>query len=192
MGREFELKYRATPEQLAAIHTAFNGFAPITMETTYYDNAEGEFGRRHWTLRRRMENGVSVCTVKSNLSDGGRGEWETECTDILEAIPQLVALGAPEALSELTAQGVQPICGARFTRLAATVPAGNGTVEIALDQGILLGGGKEAPLCEAEVELKSGTDEDAIAFAQTLAALYSLTPEKKSKLRRARQLAGLD
>ena len=31
MGREFELKYRAAEEQLAALEAAFSGFAPISM-----------------------------------------------------------------------------------------------------------------------------------------------------------------
>ena len=191
MGREFELKYRATPEQLEAIHRRHTGWHTITMETIYYDTPTGELSRRRWTLRRRMENGSPVCTLKIGLPDGSRGEWEVPCPDILEAISGLIALGAPEELAAIVSQGIAPTCGAKFTRRAATVQTGSATVEIALDQGILLGGGKELPLCEAEVELKSGPDGDAIAFAKSLAAAIGLTPETKSKLARARTLAGL-
>lgn len=189
MGREFELKYKATPEQLEAIREQFGNFHAIQMETTYYDIPSRLLRKLHWTLRRRMENGISVCTVKTDLQGGGRGEWETECSDIAAAIPTLIAMGAPAILAEYTAEGIIPTCGARFTRLAATVPAGNGTVEIALDQGVFLGGGKEQPFSEAEVELKSGTDQDAIQFAATLAANFGLTPEPQSKIRRALALA---
>lgn len=191
MGREFELKYKATAEQLAEIRKQYEGFETITMETTYFDNPAGDFGRMHWTLRRRMENGVSVCTLKTDLVGGGRGEWEVECGNILDAVPLLIAIGAPEYLKELVTEGVSPVCGARFTRQAAKAPAGSGIVEIALDQGVLLGGGKEEPFAEAEVELKSGTDQDATLFAAALAARFGLIPEPKSKLRRARALAGL-
>ena len=62
-------------------------------------------------------------------------------------------------------------------------------MELALDEGVLLGGGKEEALLEAEVELKSGEDDDAIRFAQSLAQRFSLTPEPKSKLARAKALA---
>lgn len=189
MGREFELKYQASTQQLAALAATFEGFREIRMETTYYDAPDGMFGKLHWTLRRRMENHISVCTLKSNLSDGSRGEWETECGDILEAVPQLIALGAPEALAEYTAQGVHPTCGARFLRRAALLPAGDGMVELALDQGVLLGGGRELPFAEVEVELKQGADSDAVSFAQALSARFGLTPEPKSKLRRALELA---
>ena len=190
MGREFELKYRAAREQLEIIREAFGGFRVIEMETTYYDTPEGILGRLRWTLRRRMENGVSVCTVKTKLEDGSRGEWETEGADILEALPRLIALGAPKALEEYTRQGVVPTCGARFTRQAALLTAGEGQIELALDEGVLTGGGKELPFAEVEVELKQGSDADAIAFAQSLAARFRLTPEPKSKIRRALALAG--
>ncbi len=190
MGREFELKYRATEEQLKNIEAIYGGFREIRMETTYYDAPDGIFSRLHWTLRRRMENGVSVCTLKSNLSDGSRGEWEVEWGDILSAVPRLIATGAPKELEEYTRDGVSPTCGARFTRKAVTLPAGDGTVELALDQGQLLGGGQALPFAEVEVELKQGRDEDAVAFAQTLASRFGLTQEPKSKLRRALELAG--
>ena len=160
------------------------------METTYYDAPDGSFSRLHWTLRRRMENGVSVCTLKSNLSDGSQGEWEAEWGDILSAVPRLIAMGAPKELEEYTRDGVSPTCGARFTRKALTLAAGEGTVELALDQGQLLGGGQALPFAEVEVELKQGRDEDAVAFAQALAARFGLTQEPKSKLRRALELAG--
>lgn len=189
MGREFELKYRAADPQLEEIQSVYSGFREIRMETTYYDTPEGDLRRHRWTLRRRMENGISVCTVKSTLPDGSRGEWEIQCGDILAAVPQLIALGAPEALLEYTHQGVISTCGARFLRKAATLPSGSGQVELALDRGVLLGGGKELPFAEVEVELKQGRDEDAIAFAEALAARFHLAPEPKSKLRRALDLA---
>ena len=62
-------------------------------------------------------------------------------------------------------------------------------LELALDRGVLLGGGKEIPLCEVEVELKSGAPEDAVAFAETMAKDFGLRPEHKSKFRRALALS---
>ena len=82
-----------------------------------------------------------------------------------------------------------PVCGARFTRLAKLLELPQCTVEIALDEGVLLGGGRELPLREVEVELKDGSEEAAVAFAAELAKQYGLTPESKSKFRRAHGLA---
>lgn len=189
MGREFELKYRAVPEQLAAIEGQYGGFTAIAMETTYYDTADQTLRRRFWTLRRRYENGVSVCTLKVPLPDGSRGEWETEQDAIEAAIPVLCSLsGSPELLM-LTRDGVAPFCGARFTRLAKTLTLADCTVELALDRGILTGGGKELPFAEVEVELKDGAQAAAAAFAEALAARFGLIPEPKSKVQRATELA---
>jgi len=185
MGAEFELKYAATPVQQEAILKDLGGFAPITMETTYYDTADGALADRRITLRRRLENGVSVCTVKTPETDNVRGEWETECEDIRSAIPVLCKLGCPIDLPMLARDGLVQICGARFNRLAKTVELANSEVEIAVDRGVLFGGSREADLCEVEVELKSGSREEAEVYAAALAEKYGLVPEAKSKFRRA-------
>ncbi len=190
MATEFELKFAARPEQLAAIREALGEFAPITMETVYFDTAQGALSARHITLRLRRENGSAVCTVKTPAEKDVRGEWETACEEIEAAIPVLCKLGCPEELAALTATGVSPVCGARFTRLAKTVHGDGCTVELALDSGVLTGGGRELPLCEAEVELKAGSREAAVAFAWALAEKFGLVPEEKSKFRRAMDLAG--
>lgn len=190
MGREFELKYRATPEQIDAIRALYGHFSSISMETTYYDTPNQDLHGLHWTLRRRMENGRSVCTLKTPLPDGSRGEWETDCADIMDAIQELCKLGAPRQLPSLTANGVAPFCGAKFTRLAKQLSTDSCTLELALDRGVLLGGGKEHPFAEVEVEYKSGSEEAAITFAEALAREFGLTAEPKSKVVRAMELAG--
>ena len=189
MGREFELKFGATEEILDAVAESFGQFRKISMETTYYDTSGDALSGRHITLRRRMENGSSVCTVKTPLPDGSRGEWELEWEQPETMVEELCKLGAPMELKWLTCTGIRPICGARFTRLAKTVEGDGWAVELALDRGVLLGGGRELPLCELEVELKSGDDAAAVAFASELAARYGLKPQYKSKFRRAQQLA---
>ena len=189
MGREFELKYRADAETLAAIEKTYTGFAPISMETTYYDSLDHELGNRRWTLRRRFENGVSVCTLKTPGTGGSCGEWELEAEDVLTAIPQLIADGAPEELANLTKNGLMESCAARFTRRACKLVLEECTVELALDSGLLMGGGRELSFCEVEVELKAGSEGAAVAFARSLAEQFGLTPEPKSKLQRALELA---
>ena len=190
MGREFELKFTAAADVLPQIRAAFPGiWREISMETAYYDTPDGLLGQRRWTLRRRYENGKSVCTVKTPCADGGRGEWETECDRIEDAIPVLCKLGCPEELISLTADGLIHICGAKFTRRALTIEENGCILELALDEGKLLGSGKELPLCEVEVELKAGNDAAAVAFAESLAAKFGLKPEKRSKFRRALALA---
>ena len=189
MGIEFELKYAATAEDLALLKIRYPHLRPIAMETTYYDNADGDFSRLKWTFRRRMENGKSVCTLKTPAQGLGRAEFEAECGDILAAVPLLIGQGAPAELSGMVSGGVTPSCGARFTRLAGLLELPGCAVELALDEGVLLGGGKEQSFTEVEVELKEGSDASATAFGEKLAAELGLKPEHRSKVARAKALA---
>ena len=189
MGREFEVKYAATEADLEVLKARYPHLRPIAMETTYYDNEAGDFSRLRWTFRRRMENGTSVCTLKTPAGGWGRAEFEAECEDILASVPLLRKAGAPAQLLLLTEHGVTPSCGAKFTRLAGLLEFPEFTAELALDEGVLLGGGKELPFTEVEVELKSGSEDALTAFAESLAAELGLKAEPRSKISRAQALA---
>ena len=190
MGREFELKYSCSAEDFEALKAAYEGFTIIEMETTYYDTFDAKLNNRHWTLRRRFENGVSVCTLKTPDPTGGRSEWEVEASGIITAIPMLCRMGAPMELMALTVSGLQEVCGAKFTRLALQLDVPGAKVELALDKGELLGGGNVLPFVEVEVELKSGDLEAVAAYGEKLAKQFNLRPEHKSKYKRALTLAG--
>ena len=186
MGAEYELKFKAEPDILRSVFTTFPArWQTIQMETTYYDTPDRDLSARRWTLRRRMESGVSVCTLKTPGQNGARGEWEAECDSIEAAVSELCKLSGCAELDTLCAQGLMTVCGARFTRKACLFTLLDCTVEIALDEGVLLGGGKEIPLCELEVELKDGSREAADAFAAQLPDIYGLQSEPKSKFARA-------
>lgn len=189
MAQEFEVKYASTREAMARLEGDFGPFRSVIMETVYYDNPRGDFRAKKWTLRRRLENGVGVCTLKTPGAGLLRGEWEVAYPEITQAIPALLALGAPEELEAMAAQGLSVTCGAQFTRQVQTVTWGTSRLELALDEGVLTGGGRSESLCEVEAELKEGLPEDALAFGAHLAAAYGLTPETRSKQARALALA---
>lgn len=184
MATELEWKFAATAEAFGALKKTYQAeLVPIAMETTYYDTPDRFFSSRRCTLRSRLENGKCVCTLKAPAQKG-RTEWETESDAIEAAAPalcKLIGLPVPEAL--------EPVCGAKFTRLAVAISLKDTLVELALDKGVLLGGGKELPLLEVEIEYKGGDETAAEAFARDLAKTYGLTLETKSKFRRAMDLA---
>ena len=188
MGREFELKYAASEAVLEQLMRRFGPGREIRMESTYFDTPQNALSSARMTLRLRRENDETVCTLKTPLPDGSRGEWECAAADIQGGIAALLALGAPTILQALTAPGVQPVCGARFIRHAIDLPTADGTAELALDKGILSGGGREISWLEVEIELKSGSEEAACRVAEELAQQYALQPESKSKFRRAMDL----
>ena len=185
MGKEFELKYQASPEDLKHILEDFGDFSSISMETHYYDTKDGSLGDLRWTLRRRLENGVSVCGLKTPGKNLIRGEWEVESDSIQEGVLAICQMDVPEGFREAVRNGLKEVCGARFTRQARIASTADGTVEIALDQGVFLGGGREKDFSEVEVELKSGSREAAEAFARKLAGQYGLQELWISKFERA-------
>ena len=189
MGRELELKFVASSETLDAMEEKYAPLTPITMHTRYFDTPHQAFRGRRWTLRLRLENGRPICTLKTRLPDGSRGEYETESGYIVSAIPALLEQGAPAELEELAREGLEEVCGARFTRLARIIDVPGGQVELALDRGEFTGGGRTLPFTEAEAELKAGPDEVLARFGRALAEEFSLREEPRSKIQRAMALA---
>ena len=187
MGIEYELKYRATGEVLAAIAAEYSRYPSkqFQMETTYYDTPSGALSSRHYTLRRRMENEKSVCTLKTPAAGLGRNEIELECGSIEDAIPVLCVSGAPEDFGSLVQDGVIAVCSAKFHRTAITLALEDFTIELALDTGTLSGGNQTIPLCEVEVEHKAGDMLSSELFAAILQKNYGLMQEERSKFRRA-------
>ena len=198
MATEFEIKLRArNVRQLEEIlkdpqvaGRALEKLREIHMKTTYYDTADGALSSRKWMLRVRQENERSVVTMKTPGAGYARGEWECEGDSPEAAIGTLIGRGAPEALRELCAPGLQMVCGASFIRLTQPLRlSGDTTCEICADGGELLGGQRREPICELELELSHGHEGELLAFSRALAAKYCLIEEQKSKFVRARRLA---
>ena len=190
MAIEIELKFAAEESAFEGLMAESSDWTRYEMATTYYDTPDAKLGSLRWTLRRRFENGVSVCTVKTPHKGGGRNEFELACDDITAAIPKLVEMGAPRELLLYTANGIEEVCAARFTRMAGKIVLPGAEAELALDKGELLGGGNVLPFVEVEVELKSGDLNAVAAYAEKLAKQFNLRPEPKSKYKRALTLAG--
>lgn len=199
MGLELEFKL-AVPQpalleqilsdpQVSQLRTG--NFEVLQMATVYYDTPDRVLRDLCWTLRLRQENDRLVATVKTPGQGRARGEWSCEARSIEAALKPLVAQGAPaELIALVEGKQLETVCAARFCRRAADLVFADGTVcELACDMGELSGGSLREPLCEVEVELKSGREETAAAFAEDLKARFGLWEEPKSKFARAAALA---
>ena len=72
MAIELELKFRANESALHAIEAAFPEEASrFQMETVYYDTPDAALSKRHYTLRKRQENNVHICTLKTPAGSQG-------------------------------------------------------------------------------------------------------------------------
>lgn len=190
MAMEWELKYRADRQNLEAIRAVVPGQeSRYTMQTVYYDTPDASLSARHYTLRRRMENEQSVCTLKFPTEGEGRGEIEIAQDRLELALPELCKLSGLADLPALLEKGLVEVCGAQFTRISKRITVEDTTAELSLDWGILTGGGRQSPLCEVELELKAGNWEMVKYWGAQISAAFGLKPEPCSKFRRAFALA---
>ena len=87
------------------------------------------------------------------------------------------------------------VCGGGSAGFATAVTAAKKGLSVCLVEmlgelgGVLTAGNREIPLCELEVELKSGSETAAIAWAEHFAARFGLQPEQNRKFRRALMLS---
>ena len=192
MGLELEFKYALTgPDQLEqlcqALGDAFGPWEAVDMATVYYDTQDKALAARCWTLRVRQENGIPVLTMKTPGPGGARREWELPGGSLMD-LPRLQALGAPPEVVALGPDQWAPQCGARFRRLRCLARLPDVEAELALDQGVLLGGGRERPFWELEAERKSGSGEALAQWCRSLAMAWDLREEPCSKFVRAAAL----
>ena len=153
------------------------------METAYLDTSERAIAARKWMLRRRVENGEAIYTMKTPGDGYVRGEWESRKAALPDAVREMVSRGAP----------AERVCGVQFSRKTAPLQLEDGTVcALCADSGHFLGGARRRPFCEVELELTSGSAEAMLAFARALAARYGLREERNSKFVRAAALAAQD
>ena len=197
MGKELEIKLAAPGQAALAavcadarVETARCGsWQEISMETDYLDTPERAISARKWMLRRRMENGEAVYTMKTPGSGLARGEWESRKENLREAVHEMVRAGAPEALEQLVRGGVERVCGVSFVRRTAELALEGGTrCMLCADSGQFLGGARRRPFYEVELELRTGDVQPVLAFAAALCASCGLHEEKKSKFVRAAEL----
>lgn len=172
------------------------GSKDIVMHATYYDTVDGDVLALRGGLRRREENGLSVCSLKLEVevSDGKatREEYEVACDDIRQALELLPEAGAPRDVCEMLAgKELKVNCETEFDRRAFSLAVGaQGAAdafeaELAFDEGVLRRDGREQEFREMELEHKDGSLDAFNAFALDIQDTAHLTPQPLSKLARA-------
>lgn len=200
---EVEYKWDLTDAGgLAALDAAeklspyIRGSKDIAMHATYYDTVDGDVLALRGGLRRREENGPSVCSLKLEVevSDGKatREEYEVACDDIRQALELLPEAGAPRDVCEMLAgKELKVNCETEFDRRAFSLAVGaQGAAdafeaELAFDEGVLRRDGREQEFREMELEHKDGSLDAFNAFALDIQDTAHLTPQPLSKLARA-------
>ena len=197
---EVELKLLVEPEQLGRLNDApviaayaRNKGTVRLLKDTYYDTPAGVLRGAGVTLRVRQCGKRFVQTMKLAPAEGDlalrRGEWETPVAGIapdFKAVTPLISMGLQEALAH---EPLQPVFATEVRRRLRTLTLPSGTVEVAFDSGVLKSGERTAPVCEIEIELKSGGPAALYDLALLLAEQASVRPTTRTKAERGLELA---
>ena len=195
MALEIELKLSLTPKAARSFirHPLIAPHAPLRQHvvSTYFDTPDLVLQKQRIGVRLRKKGGQWLQTVKSaEPASGGlamRSEWEWPAQpgqlDFSLLENELLRGQLTQHLPILTA-----VFTTDFQRQAWIVPFGDSEIEVALDQGYIETPGKQAALCEVELELVSGRISDIFALTRALQDSLGLHPALASKAERGYQL----
>lgn len=198
-GMEQELKFRLeSQEQLhdllsdSSLLGEREALREHRLSSRYFDSSDRRLRQARITLRlrRQDQDGFWLTCKRGGSSQGAlqqRDEeelWLDEAAEDPNALP-LQELEAYAAIrSALNGAELGELLQTDFRRRSCLIAWRNSRVELAIDQGLIVAGGRSADIFELELELKEGSLEELLAFGEALAAKHRLRAETQSKLKR--------
>ena len=170
---ETELKFDVDPaaadQLLEELALASKGEEQI-LKSVYYDTADEALRGRGLALRVRDDGEKRIQTIKQSTARAfERGEWEQQ----IEGTAPDMAAAADTPLGKLMAGKdaslLRPAFEVTVERAKREMAVGDGVVEVALDRGAVSADGYGSPICELELELKSGAPALLFELARELA-----------------------
>ena len=196
---ETELKLSIPPDSFArvAAHPALRGgTAQRTrrLYSIYFDTPDCELWRHGFALRVLRDGKQWIQALKGGGSDEAGLHRRIEIEHpVARPLPDLALFRQGEHAAILDAPDldarIEPAFTTDFYRsLRVLTPAPNVLVEACLDRGKIQCGGETAPLCELELELKSGPPAALYDLALALLETLPLAVENRSKAERGHAL----
>ncbi|MGZ8998600.1 MAG: CYTH and CHAD domain-containing protein, partial [Allosphingosinicella sp.] len=198
-AREIELKLElsCTDADRFGEAPAFGSRPPelIAQHAIYFDTSKSILRRAGFSFRVRRSGDHWVQTLKhqgrgaSTLLDRPEWEWKVE-----GGAPDFAAL-EPTPLARLMSprkmgKSLAPRFEVRVERRKWTVRRAGSEIEVVLDEGEAMAGGRSEPLCEVELELKKGRESDLFDLARELGDVVPLRLGVRTKAERGYGLVG--
>ena len=192
MPVETELKLRIAPEHLARLKRhpllkAHQLTRPVTrrLYNIYFDTPKLELRQSGMALRLRRSGGRWLQTLKGGGSvQGGlhqRNEWEMPVSGpaLDFSLPQVEEWKG--ILPRHLRKQLQPVFVTDFLRNSRIVEWQGAQIELCMDQGEISTEHSRAPLCELELELKSGEPQQLFELALAILDIVPFELESISK-----------
>jgi len=197
MSDEVELKFDVAAADADALKAcpALAGVTPAVSEadTAYFDTKDGIVRRAGYSLRVRKAGGGHVQAVKHKPAAAAglfvRREWETDVPGFALDDAALAKTPLRKLLEAEEAGPLKLQVRSKFRRTTWLVTHKGSVIEVVLDEGKVSAGKAETPLCELELELKSGKPRALFALAGEIGAALPLRLGVLSKAERAYALA---
>ncbi len=172
---EVELKLELTPadaDLLEASSLLQGETSKADQRAIYFDTPDRALLHRGLSLRIRRTGRKRVQTIKAGNVEGAglfdRQEWESPVTS---DIPVLDARTPIWTLLGKTASAIAPAFEVRVQRWSWTITGGEARIELVVDRGAAVVGERQSPICEIELELKSGTSAALFDLARDIDAI---------------------
>lgn len=170
----------------------------VYMKSAYFDTDAGILLKNDVAFRVRMEGNKIVASLKWNGSSSAglhkREEVNVPVDDpacFLEPSAEIFKESEQgRAMLELIGnERLHSILEMNYIRRRLRVDYGKSIMELAIDTGEILTNEGELPICELEIELFTGEQEDVTALGDILREKYGLIPLDTSKYARGLKLA---
>ena len=192
MSVETELKLRMTPEHLARLrrHALFKKHqitAPVSrrLYNVYYDTPDLFLQKNRMALRIRRDNGLWLQTLKGGGQVMGglhlRDEWEVPVPSAALDFSGLDEKIWEKHLPAAIRGDLQPVFVTDFSRSSRLLEWQGAVIEVCMDHGQVKTDNKSAPICEVELELKSGEGRHLFELAKALLDIAPFELEVVSK-----------
>lgn len=192
MSVETELKLRILPDDLARLrrHPLFKSYQVTAPETrrlhnVYFDTPALDLNKSRMALRIRRVGGRWIQTLKG----GGqvraglhqRFEWETPVPSAHLDFTGLDAVVWDEHLPLAWREHLQPVFTTDFYRASRLLDWHGTIIEVCMDKGEVRTQNLSTPICELELELKSGDPQHLFSLAQAILDIVPFELETVSK-----------
>ena len=175
MSNEVEIKLAVSDKAFNELEEHLKNFTCLVhkkqfLSNTYYDYPDHFLAKQKMGLRIRQEDQKLTLTLKTNGEVVGglhsRPEYNLSLTE--KETPTNAQLRELYSFEQLPSSTLQPIFSTDFNRTFWLVEFQQSKIEVAFDQGKIISGESEQPICEIEFELKSGNVQDLFDFVETL------------------------
>jgi triphosphatase len=193
--KELEVKLELVPAGLPALkkipHLRTRTTPRRATEiSVYFDTDNQKLRKKGLMLRVRRVGSRYFQTIKAsgNLAPIERDEWETEIGGDKPDLSLAKGTALEPLITNKFRRQLRPLFETRVRRTIYPVVDGTLAIALSVDRGTIDTGTRSVPLCEIELELKSGTAAKLFDVARKIAQTLSARLAVKSKSERGYEI----